>query len=321
MPQRLRIAALQLPLRWNHPMPNMIAIRAVAEELPSAVEVIVLPEAWTGLPQGCDVDKTAAEALQFLQTMARKCRTTVIGGSIESRNDQGDVQNVAIVVDPHGDIVGRYAKRVLYSKERDHGTAGGAPGIFEVAGWRIGVLICADLWRHELMRELIDRVDVVCVPAKTAVPSDNHVLYARQLWHSLALTRAMETGLPVVVSDWSAGRHSPHDVDRSVGSVHASGTTFDRGILAKRHRDPNIAPTTSGVLEPTATAHTSATPALGVGVHFTSGASTICNPGHRPDIAAIQKTLPLGEPGYLLEEIDRESVSRYTRHRRDVGLL
>jgi predicted amidohydrolase len=33
------------------------------------------------------------------------------------------------------------------------------------------------------------------------------VPYARKLWWNLALTRAMENGLPVVVSDWAAGRH------------------------------------------------------------------------------------------------------------------
>ena len=81
------------------------------------------------------------------------------------------------------------------------------------------------------------------MPAKTAVPSDNHVEYARTLWHNLALIRAMENGLPVVVSDWAGGRHTPTDVDRSVGSVHAPGTDYDRGVLHKRHRDPTTPPT------------------------------------------------------------------------------
>jgi len=192
--------------------------------------------------------------------------------------------------------------------------------VLEVDGVRIAVLICADLWDPQLTRELIGRADVVCVPAKTAVPSDQYVEYARILWHGLALIRAMENGLPIAVSDWASGRHTPKEVDVSVGSPHAPGMDYDPGVLHKRHRGSQP-DGDRGALAPTATAHSSAAPALGGGVHFTAGATTICNPAHRPDINRIQAILSRGEPGFLDQEIDLDAVQQYCAYRRSVGLL
>ena len=326
MPQRLHIATLQPPLRWRQPMPNMITLRKMAEELPSGVDVVVLPEMWTGLIDDHDVATQAGQAVQFLQALARACGVIVVGGSFQrparsGRSHTGVLHNVCLIVDRRGEIVGEYAKRTLFSHERDTHEPGSEAGVFEVDGFRIGVQICADLWWPERTRQLIDRVDVLCVPAKTAVPSDTHVVYARTLWHALALTRATESGLPVIVSDWAAGRHVPADVDMSIGSAHAPGTDFDLGVLHKRHRDHTASPTAAGPPEPTATAHTSAAPALGAGVQFTTGAGSICNPAHRPDIEKLQRTIRRGEAGYLCEQIDLDAVAAFRDYRRRVGLL
>ena len=320
MPQRLHVAVLQPELRWQQPMPNMFLLRQTIENLPSSVNVVVLPEMWSGLPHGQRVEDAAAQSRQFLQTVARAGDVNVVGGSLEQRAPDGALQNVCVVVNRHGDVVGEYAKRKLFARERDVHAPGQAPGVFEVDGLRIGILICADLWDPGLTAELMDRVDLLCVPAKTAVPSDQHVEYARTLWHSLTLTRAMEYGLPVAVSDWPAGRHAPQDVDLSVGSAHAPGMEYDRGVLGKRHRDHGSSPTASGPVEPSAAPHSTAAPALGAGVHFTAGAATICDPGHRPDITRIQRTLPRGEPGNICESIDLAALRKYRDYRTSVGL-
>jgi predicted amidohydrolase len=89
---------------------------------------------------------------------------------------------------------------------------------------RVGVLICGDVWRPDLVMELCGSVDLICIATKTTVPDASHTEYARRLWHNLALTRAMENGLPVVVADWAEGRHeSVALVDgRRVKSVHCT---------------------------------------------------------------------------------------------------
>ncbi len=317
MVSHVHVATLQPALRWQQPMPNMFAMRRMIEELPSGVELVVLPEMWTALPVGSQANVGADSATQFVQTLARAAGVNVIGGSFEARGSDGALQNVTVGVDARGVVVGRYAKQVLFAAERDGRQPGAGSAIFEFDGLRVGVLICADLWHPGLVKAIAD-ADVLCVPARTAVPSDQHVLYARVLWHSLALTRAMEFGLPVVVSDWATGRHAATDVDLSVGSVHAPGMSYDRGTLGSRRSGGQGA---TGPREATATAHTSAAPALGPGVHFTGGASSICNPGRRPDIQRIWRTLDRGQAGFLSDVLDLADVQEYREYRRRVGLL
>jgi predicted amidohydrolase len=204
----IRVLALQPALRWLQPMPNLHLLRQVLEKTLAAgpADLVVLPEVFNAVP--CDYDPAAgAQARAFLSTLARACRVAVVGGSIDFLHDDGQRRNSCFVVDHQGREIGAYSKRLLFAGEQGRRTAGSAPGVFELAGLRVGVLICADLWEPAHMRELVGRVDLVCVPAKTTVESDGHTEYARRLWWSLALTRAAETGLPVAVSDWAAMRH------------------------------------------------------------------------------------------------------------------
>jgi len=321
MSQQLCVAVLQPDLRLNQPMSNMVALRKQVQELPSGTNIVVLPEMWMGLPSGTEVERWSRDGLQFLKTLAQKCDVNVIGGSFELPAAGGLLQNVCMVVDRGGEVVGRYVKRLSFSHEQATHQPGDGPGIFELDGFRVGVLICADLWRSSLFSEMYEQVDVVCVPAKTAVPTDEHVVYAQTLWHGLALMRASEFGVPVAVSDWACARHAPKDVDHSVGSVHSRGMDWDLGILHKRHRNHSIDVTTSGPTRPTASQPTSATPALGTGVHFTSGTASICNPGHRPDIKKIWQVIDRGAEGHLYQQIDLQALQQYRDYRRTVGLL
>lgn len=189
-------------------MPNLHLIRQLCERTLSAApaDLLVLPEVFNAVPSDYD-PYAAGQARTFLATLAKACGVAVVGGSIDRLCEDGSRRNTCFVVDAEGREVGAYDKRVLFADEQGTRTPGAGPGVFAVAGVRVGVLICADLWEPAYMRELSGRVDLVCVPAKTTVESDGYTDYARRLWWNLALTRAMENGLPVVVSDWSDMRH------------------------------------------------------------------------------------------------------------------
>lgn len=208
-PRTIRVAALQPDLRWVQPMPNMVLIRHEIEQLMRgfAPDLLVLPEAFNGQPCEYDSGASGRQSRQFLSNLARACGVNLVGGSIEYRDDDGTYRNVCFVVDREGRELGRYDKRVLFNRELEGRTCGTRPGVFEVGGVRVGVLICADLWDPALARELHGQIDVLCVPAKTSVPAEKHVEYAREIWWNLALTRAMENAVPVIVSDWAAARH------------------------------------------------------------------------------------------------------------------
>lgn len=210
----ITVATLQPSLARLDRDANFEAIRRMVHEVAARqpVDLIVLPEALDG--EGPDVDgpgvseATSSDVRQFIVELATSAGAGVVGGSVAHRHGDGPITNTCLLADRTGRIVGEYAKRKLFATEADTRTAGRTPGIFDLSGLRVGVLICADLWYPELARELCGRVDVLCVPAKTTVPSAESVPYARTVWWSLAMTRAVENALPVVVSDWCEQAHA-----------------------------------------------------------------------------------------------------------------
>jgi predicted amidohydrolase len=206
------VAALQPSLSWLSPEANFLAVREMAVELAQTgpVDVIVLPEAFDGVPAEMDTSHTSDAARDFVAALARDVRAHIVGGSVACRRSSGQVVNACFVADRRGRIVGEYLKRRLFATELVTRIAGESPGIFDLDGLRVGVLICSDLWYPDLARELCGRVDLVCVPSKTTVRSADSVLYARTLWWSLAMTRAVENVLPVAVSDWCNKAHAMH---------------------------------------------------------------------------------------------------------------
>ena len=95
---------------------------------------------------------------------ARECGTVVVGGFAEVDGDR--LFNSVAVIGPDGRIAGTYRKLHLFGRERDVFTPGdhGLP-VFEVAGLRLGVVVCYDLRFPEAVRILALRdVDLVAVP-------------------------------------------------------------------------------------------------------------------------------------------------------------
>ncbi len=270
----VRIAALQLDLQMDQVMPNLHLIRSTVErEVGTApLDVVVLPEIFSGRHKTTD----GSDERRFLCTLARSCDVHVIGGSCQIAEADGRRFNRCFVVHRSGEEVGHYDKRALFSTEAEGRECGQGPGVFDLDGVRVGVLICADIWHPELAREVHDRIDLLAVPASTSVPTEKYQEYARTIWHALALTRAMENGVAVVVADWPEARQDSQRV--------ADGMRSQR-------------------------------------THYTSGATTIVDPSHRPDISRIQRLLAKGKPGVLRGDIDLTAIAKYREYRRSVGLL
>lgn len=202
----IRVAAIQLGLRAGKPDWNLALVRETAERVHGRdpFDLLVLPECFNGAFDEPDCSVSAA-AREFLGELAGRLEICIVGGSMEWRSPDGALFNTTFVYDPLGREVGSYHKRILFGREANRRTAGDSAGVFELRGWRIGVLTCADCWHPELARELVNRADILCVPAETVVPTRDHIVYARTLWHTLSMTRAEENALPVVVSDWAEG--------------------------------------------------------------------------------------------------------------------
>lgn len=60
-----------------------------------------------------------------------------------TRTDEG-LQVATLVIDPTGQVAGRYAKRYLHGPELEMFAAGDRDVVLEIDGWRLGLAICYD---------------------------------------------------------------------------------------------------------------------------------------------------------------------------------
>ncbi|MFX0093181.1 MAG: carbon-nitrogen hydrolase family protein [Candidatus Hodarchaeota archaeon] len=178
----------------------------------------------------------ANEVIGYLEGLAEKYSVNVIGGSVETLDQNEHRVNRSFILDRYGKVVGTYDKRkTLFFEQKRNVRRGSEPCILTLDGLTLAVEICADLWFPELSRSLVrTEVDVLFVPAMTTVTTPEHTNYGRWLWHNLAVTRARENIIPVVVADHALAYHEGYYatcgasciVDPSVRFTNIEGPSF-----------------------------------------------------------------------------------------------
>jgi predicted amidohydrolase len=114
----------------------------------------------------------------------------------ERSDDPARPFNTSVLVDPSGQVTGRYRKIHLFDVSLSDGTslresaatsAGSEPVTAEVDGVPVGLTVCYDVRFPELYRRLVDQgARVVTVPsAFTLTTGKDH-------WHTLLRARAIE---------------------------------------------------------------------------------------------------------------------------------
>lgn len=105
------------------------------------------------------------------------------------RQENGTVENTAVLIDDVGQIVGYYAKTHLVpGPEKDHITPGHRYPVFETKYGRIGIAICNDLTMPEVSRLLgIQGADLILIPSAWRSISD-----WKTQWTVMAAARAID---------------------------------------------------------------------------------------------------------------------------------
>lgn len=167
----LRVAALELPARWNEPARALDEARALLASGP-APDVALLPEASiTGYvsPQR-DFDlRPFAETLagptaSLLAAIARDAGCHLAGPLVEQEGEH--TYNATLVFDARGDLVAHYRKRHPWYPET-WATAGATPPpIFELKGTRVTLAVCFDVQfvAEDAVAELTE-ADVLLFPS------------------------------------------------------------------------------------------------------------------------------------------------------------
>lgn len=109
------------------------------------------------------------ETANFLKDISKKTGAIIVGGFIEKAGDE--IYNSALMI-LNKNIIGIYRKLHLYYKEKLWFKQGNlALNIFEIKGFRIGMMICFDWFFPETMRSLsLLGADIIAHPTNLVLP-------------------------------------------------------------------------------------------------------------------------------------------------------
>ena len=209
MPDKIRIACVQMTSRADKSANLETAERLVAQAAATGADVVVLPEKWNVIGDAAVYHATAeplegGESVAAMSDWARTHGITLVGGSIaERREGREKLSNTSLVFDSGGLIVGVYRKIHLFDvevggvvyRESEAEEPGDEPVVAEVEGWKLGLTVCYDVRFPELYRILaLEGAEVVTVPAHFTTPT------GKDHWHVLLRARAIENQLYVVAA-------------------------------------------------------------------------------------------------------------------------
>jgi predicted amidohydrolase len=209
MPDRIRVACVQLTSRADKAANLATTERLVARAAATGADLVVLPEKWNAIGNP-DVLHAAAESLEdgesveAMRSWARTHGITLVGGSItERREGREKLSNTCLVFDPEGELAAVYRKIHLFDvdvgglryRESDAEEPGEEPVVARLEDWPIGLSVCYDVRFPELYRILaLEGAELVTVPA-------NFTLYTgKDHWHVLLRARAIENQLFVAAA-------------------------------------------------------------------------------------------------------------------------
>ena len=201
MPDRIRVACVQMTSRQDKAANLERAESLVAGAASTGADVVVLPEKWN-LIGSADDYRAAAEPLAggpSVEAMSRWARTlgiTLVGGSITERRDGHErLSNTSCVFDPEGALVAAYRKIHLFDvevggqvyRESETEEPGTEPVVAPVEDWKVGLTVCYDVRFPELYRILaLEGAELATVPAHFTTPT------GKDHWHVLLRARAIE---------------------------------------------------------------------------------------------------------------------------------
>lgn len=218
MQQRVQAAALQMASGPNVTANLLEAGRLIKAVVAKGAQLVVLPENFAFMGQGCNELVSIAEEpgtgpiQHFLRDQAREHGIWLVGGTtplISPSNER--VRSACLIYNSAGELAGRYDKIHLFDvhlaeANEDYSESkaiepGDAPLVMDTPFGRLGVAICYDLRFPELFRALIDQgAEIIALPAAfTATTGRAH-------WHALVRARAIEN-LSFIIASAQGGFH------------------------------------------------------------------------------------------------------------------
>ncbi|WP_067928019.1 nitrilase-related carbon-nitrogen hydrolase [Alicyclobacillus shizuokensis] len=177
--QHVKVAAIQYEPILKEKAKNLVKIKGMISQCVAQgkstgkeVDLVVLPElCFTGVDESWGKDEMASLAddlnsvyIRELVECAMIHQIYVVAGFIERDRDR--LYNSAILISPHGTIVGVHRKTHLNQFDRTWAMAGDQVDVFSINIGRIGILIGSEVLFPELSGLMaVKRADILTIPS------------------------------------------------------------------------------------------------------------------------------------------------------------
>ncbi|MFX1565633.1 MAG: carbon-nitrogen hydrolase family protein [Promethearchaeota archaeon] len=180
-----------------------------------SIDCFVLPEytfgtfrEWAELKHNSD--ELSKQIQNTISKFARDAKVAIVAGSVPYQTNTNQWRNRCFVFSSSGTILGSYDKRHPFRAEIRLGLEPGTKiSTFKLQRYKMGVLICSDLWYHDVVTQLAPEVDFLAVPTMTTVLKNQHIKYGQWAWQSLVGVRAKEYTIPIVSADQASREYTP----------------------------------------------------------------------------------------------------------------
>lgn len=199
----MKIALLQWDTYWEDPESNFGRVRELLDEVvdEETPELVSLPELFaTGFSMNVDelAEPVGGPTYEFLSKQAQRYDLFLQGSILERAGNRG--KNVAIIFNPDGEVICRYAKihPFSYADEDQYYEPGTRVETTDILGITVCPVICYDLRFPELFRKGIQNgAELFLVPANWPTARLDHwntLLHARAIENQTYVAAANRTG-------------------------------------------------------------------------------------------------------------------------------
>ncbi len=211
-------------------------------------DLIIFPEMFlTGYTIGDDVRTLSFPRNDpifgsLVDTASAENKYLIFGYPERSEKIKGQIYNSAMVIGPEG-ILGSYRKMHLVNfgpfEEYSYFTPGNAPFMFEIKGFRFGLIICYDIFFPELTKHyaLKGADAIICISASPSVtrPFFEAVMKARAIEDTIYFIYSNLVGFDSRMDFWGGS-----EVVSPRGSVISKGPYFEESTISATIEEETI---------------------------------------------------------------------------------